>query len=123
LLAVLSRHAGLGLQEHDVFANVVGGLTITETGADLPTALALASSMHDVPLARDWVAFGEMGLTGEIRPVAYGEERLREAAKQGFARAIVARENVPRKAIDGLEVLGVARIHDALERALPGRRE
>jgi DNA repair protein RadA/Sms len=123
LLAVLNRHAGLGLQEHDVFANVVGGLTITETGADLPTALALASSLHDVALARAWVAFGEMGLTGEIRPVAYGEERLREAAKQGFARAIVARENVPRKPVDGLEVIGVARIHDALERALPRRRE
>lgn len=114
LLAVLSRHAGVGLQEHDVFANVVGGLTIDETGADLPIVLALASSLRDAPVPRDWVAFGEIGLTGEIRPVAYGEERLREAAKQGFARALVARDNVPRKPIDGLEVFGVARVHDAL---------
>jgi DNA repair protein RadA/Sms len=84
LLAVLSRHAGVSLQEHDVFANVVGGIRIEETAWDLPLVLALASSLNDRPLPRSLIAFGELGLTGELRPVAYGEERLREAQKQGF---------------------------------------
>jgi DNA repair protein RadA/Sms len=114
LLAVLSRHGGVGLQEHDVFVNVVGGLSLDETGTDLPVVLALASSLRAVPLSRELVAFGEIGLTGEIRPVSYGEERLREAAKQGFTRALVARDNVPRKSVDGLDVVSVARVDDAL---------
>ena len=84
LLAVLNRHGGVSLQEHDVFVNLVGGLEVSETACDLPVALALAGSLADKPMAKGLVAFAEVGLTGELRPVAYGEERLREAAKQGF---------------------------------------
>jgi DNA repair protein RadA/Sms len=117
LLAVLSRHAGVSLQEHDVFANVVGGIQIGETSWDLPLVLALASSLKDRPLPRSLVAFGELGLSGELRPVAYGEERLREAQKQGFAQALVARDNAPRKPLAGLEVLVAGRVGEALSAA------
>jgi DNA repair protein RadA/Sms len=114
LLAVLSRHAALSLQEHDVFVNVVGGIQITETAWDLPAVLALASSLQDRPLPSSLVAFGEVGLTGEVRPVAYGEERLKEAQKQGFGIALVPRENAPRKPLEGLQVLPVSRVDEAL---------
>jgi DNA repair protein RadA/Sms len=114
LLAVLNRHAGASLQDHDVFANVVGGLELHETASDLPLLLALVSSLRDRALPQTLVAFGEVGLTGEVRPVAYGEERLREAAKQGFRRAIVPRDNAPRRAIEGLEVRAVARLAEAV---------
>ena len=117
LLAILSRHAGVSLQEHDVFANVVGGLTLAETATDLPLVLALASSLRDRPLPQVLVAFGEVGLTGEVRPVAYGEERLREAAKQGFKVAVVPQGNVPRKPIEGLAVRGVSRVTEAIAAA------
>jgi DNA repair protein RadA/Sms len=117
LLAVLSRHAGVSLQEHDVFANVVGGIQIEETSWDLPLVLALASSLKDRPLPRSLVAFGELGLSGELRPVAYGEERLREAQKQGFTQALVARDNAPRKPLPGLEVLVAGRVAEALSTA------
>jgi DNA repair protein RadA/Sms len=117
LLAVLHRHGGLSLQDHDVFANVVGGLDVRETGSDLPVLLALASSLRDRALPETLVAFGEVGLTGEVRPVAYGEERLREAAKQGFRTALVPRDNVPRRAVEGLEIRGVARLAEAVEAA------
>jgi DNA repair protein RadA/Sms len=117
LLAVLSRHAQVSLQEHDVFANVVGGIRIEETAWDLPMVLALASSLNDRPLPRSLIAFGELGLTGELRPVAYGEERLREAQKQGFTQALVARGNAPRKSLPGLEVLVAGRIGEALAAA------
>jgi DNA repair protein RadA/Sms len=113
LLAVLNRHAGVSLQEHDVFVNAVGGIEITETGWDLPMALALASSLEDRALPQSLLAFGEIGLTGEVRPVAYGEERLKEAQKQGFQVALVPRENAPRKPFDGLRVVGVSRIDEA----------
>jgi DNA repair protein RadA/Sms len=119
LLAVMNRHAGLSLQEHDVFVNVVGGMQISETGWDLPVVLALASSLNDRPLPRQLAVFGEIGLTGEVRPVAYGEERLREAHKQGFERVIVARENAPRKPIEGLEVLPVSRVDAAVKLVFP----
>jgi len=119
LLAVMSRHAGLSLQEHDVFVNLVGGLEVTETACDLPVVLALASSLAGKPIAQSIVAFGEIGLTGELRPVAYGEERLREAAKQGFTLALVPKENAPRARIEGLEVRALARIEEALKFALP----
>jgi DNA repair protein RadA/Sms len=114
LLAVLNRHAGASLQDHDVFANVVGGLELHETASDLPLLLALVSSLRDRALPQTLVAFGEVGLTGEVRPVAYGEERLREAAKQGFRRAIVPRDNAPRRAIEGLDVRGVSRLAEAV---------
>jgi DNA repair protein RadA/Sms len=114
VLAVLHRHGGYSLQEHDVFANVVGGLTIDEPAWDLPVALALTSSLQDVKLPADLVVFGELGLTGEVRPVTFGEERIREAAKLGFRRALVPVDNVPRAKIDGIEVRGVARLDEAL---------
>lgn len=114
LLAVLNRHGGLSLQDHDVFANVVGGLSLAETASDLPVLLALASSLRDRALPATMVAFGEVGLTGEVRPVAYGEERLREAAKQGFRTAVIPSDNKPRKPIEGLRVVGVSRLAEAL---------
>lgn len=117
LLAVLNRHGGLSLQDHDVFANVVGGLSLHETASDLPVLLTLASSLRDKPLPATLVAFGEVGLTGEVRPVAYGEERLREAAKQGFRVALVAADNAPRKPIEGLQVKSVSRLSEALAAA------
>ena len=118
LLAVLHRHGGVGTGSRDVFVNVVGGMRIEETSADLPALVAVLSSMRDRAAPADLVCFGEVGLAGEVRPVSFGEERLREAAKQGFARALVPLANVPRKAIDGLDVVGVARLGEALSRAL-----
>jgi DNA repair protein RadA/Sms len=118
LLAVMNRHAGVSLQEHDVFVNLVGGLEVTETACDLPVALALASSLADKPIAQNLVAFGEIGLTGELRPVAYGEERLREAAKQGFTLALIPKDNAPRTPIEGLKVRELTRVEDALKFAL-----
>jgi DNA repair protein RadA/Sms len=118
LLAVLNRHGGVSLQEHDVFVNVVGGLDVTETACDLPVVLALASSLADKPIATSLVAFGEIGLTGELRPVAYGEERLREAAKQGFTTALVPKDNAPRAPIQGLQVRALERIDQALAIAI-----
>jgi len=114
LLAVLHRHGGIALTAHDVFVNVVGGVRLGETAADLPALLAAVSSLEDRPLAPELVTFGELGLAGEIRPVPYGEERLREAAKHGFRRAIVPRGNAPRKPVDGLEGVSVARLDEAL---------
>jgi DNA repair protein RadA/Sms len=118
LLAVMNRHAGVSLQEHDVFVNLVGGLEVTDTACDLPVALALASSLADKPIAQNLVAFGEIGLTGELRPVAYGEERLREAAKQGFNVALIPKDNAPRTPIEGLKVRELTRLEDALKFAL-----
>jgi DNA repair protein RadA/Sms len=114
LLAVLHRHAGLALHGHDVFVNVVGGVRLGETAADLAVVAAAVSSAHGTALPRQLVVFGELGLTGEIRPVPYGEERLREAAKHGFRRAIVPQANAPRQAIADLEVMAVARLEEAL---------
>lgn len=117
LLAVVNRHAGLSLQEHDVFVNVVGGIEIAETAWDLPVVLALASSLRGAPLPAELVAFGELGLTGEVRPVPYGDERLREAQAQGFTLAVLPRENAPRRAPSGLTLRPVERIAQALEAA------
>ncbi len=121
LLAVLNRHAAVSLQEHDVFVNVVGGLEITETAWDLPVVMALASSLQDRVIPNSLVAFGELGLTGEVRPVAYGDERLREAQKQGFKTAVIPKENAPRKPLDGLTVIAVSRVDEALAAALASR--
>jgi len=118
VLAVMHRHGGVSLQDHDVFANVVGGLDIDEPAWDLPVALALASSLRDRTLPADLVVFGELGLTGEVRPVNCGEERIREAAKLGFRRALVPQANLPRGPVAGIELQGVARIEDALARVL-----
>ncbi|MDX2314932.1 MAG: DNA repair protein RadA [Gammaproteobacteria bacterium] len=114
LLAALHRHAGIATQDQDVFVNVVGGMRIAETGADLPLLLAVVSSLNARPVAADLVVFGEVGLAGEIRPVAYGEERLAEAAKHGFKRAIVPTANKPRRSIAGIEVTSAAHLGDAL---------
>jgi DNA repair protein RadA/Sms len=114
LLAVLHRHGGIATAGQDVFVNVVGGVRIGETAADLPAVLAVLSSLRNRPLATETVCFGELGLTGEVRPVPWGDERLREAAKQGFRRALVPAANAPRRAVPGLEVVGVVRLEQAL---------
>ncbi|TKB55404.1 DNA repair protein RadA [Ferrimonas aestuarii] len=115
LLAVLHRHGGLQMSDQDVFANVVGGVKVTETGADLALLLSMVSSFRDHALPRDLVVFGEVGLSGEIRPVPNGGERLNEAAKHGFKRAIVPKGNVPRQPIEGMEIIGVTKLSQALE--------
>ncbi len=114
LLAVMHRHAGVTLGAYDVFVNVVGGVRLAETAADLAIVAALHSSLGGKPLAQELAVFGEIGLTGEIRPVPYGEERLREAAKHGFRRAVVPRANAPRQPIAGIEVVAAGRIDEAL---------
>lgn len=118
LLAALHRHAGISTHSSDMFVNVVGGVRIAETAADLAALLATISSVRDRPLPGDLVVFGEVGLAGEVRPVAYGEERLREAAKVGFRRALVPRANLPKRRIAGMEVSGVDNLRDVL-RVLP----
>lgn len=115
LLAVLHRHGGIGMFDQDVFLNVVGGVRVTETAADLSVLLAALSSFRDMALPRDLATFGEVGLAGEIRPVPNGLERLKEAAKHGFRRAVVPKSNAPRKPLDGLEVIPVSRLAEALE--------
>ena len=114
LLAVLHRHGGLQVGDQDVFINVVGGVKVLETGADLATLLAIVSSFRDRPLPRDLVVFGEVGLSGEIRPVPGGQERLKEAVKHGFRRAIVPQANMPKRAPAGMEVIGVEKLTAAL---------
>jgi DNA repair protein RadA/Sms len=117
LLAILSRHADLALADYDVFVNLVGGLDIAETATDLPLALALASSLKDQPVRESLAAFGELGLTGEVRPVAYGDERVREAVKLGFSRVMLPRENLPRTPPEAVSLQPVSRIADALSLA------
>jgi len=114
LLAVLQRHGGIVMYDQDVFINVVGGVRINETSADLPLLLAAISSFRDQPFPRDLVTFGEIGLAGEIRPIAHGEERLKEAAKHGFKRALIPAANAPRKKISGIEVIPAKRIQDVI---------
>ena len=114
LLAVLHRHAGVATYDQDVFVNAVGGVRIMEPAADLAVALAILSSMRDRPLPAGLLAFGEIGLAGEIRPAPRGQERLREAAKLGFEHAVVPRANLPRQAIDGLRIQAVDRVEDIL---------
>ncbi len=115
LLAVLHRHGGIALTDQDVFANVVGGVRVSETAVDLAVVLAVLSSFRDRPLPTDLVVFGEIGLAGEIRPVPNGQERLREAAKHGFKRAIVPLANAPKGGVDGMDIVAVKRLSEALE--------
>ena len=115
LLAVLHRHGGIAVGDQDVFVNVVGGVKVLETSADLALLLAVISSFRDQVLPQNLVVFGEVGLAGEIRPVANGQERLREAAKHGFTRAIVPAGNVPKQPIKGMKVIGVRRVTEALD--------
>ena len=115
LLAILHRHGHLQLGDQDVFLNAVGGVKVTETGADLGVLLACISSFRGRVIPKDWVVFGEVGLSGEVRPVASGQERIREAAKHGFKKAIVPSANAPKKAVNGIEVYRVERISEVLE--------
>jgi DNA repair protein RadA/Sms len=115
LLAVLHRHAGIATWEQDVFVNAVGGVRIGEPAADLAVCLAIVSSFTDRAIAAKTVVFGEVGLAGEVRPAPRGQDRLREAAKLGFAKAIVPRANLPKAKIAGIEVIGVERIDQAVQ--------
>ena len=120
LLAVLHRHAGVACMDQDVFVNAVGGVRITEPAADLAVMLAITSSLRGKPLPKGFLAFGEVGLAGEVRPAPRGQERLKEAAKLGFSVAVVPKANMPKKndkAFEGLTVHGVERIEEAMELA------
>ncbi|MCC7091956.1 MAG: DNA repair protein RadA [Nitrosomonas sp.] len=114
LLAVLHRHAGMACFDQDVFVNAVGGVKITEPGADLAVLLAIVSSLKNRPLAEKMVVIGEIGLAGEIRPVQRGQERLKEAAKLGFKRALIPTANKPKQPIGGMDVIAVQRVAEAV---------
>jgi DNA repair protein RadA/Sms len=114
LLAIAHRHAGVITYDQDIFVNVVGGVRVTETGADLAVLLAVLSSLRGNPLPRDLIVFGEVGLAGEIRPVPGGPERLKEAAKHGYRNAIVPKANVPRERVEDMRVAGVQTLAQAL---------
>jgi DNA repair protein RadA/Sms len=116
LLAVLHRHAGIACHDQDVFVNAVGGVQIGEPASDLAVLLAVVSSLRNRPLPEKLVVFGEVGLAGEVRPAPRGQERLREAAKLGFRRALIPRANAPRQPIAGIEIIPVERLADAVER-------
>ena len=115
LLAVAHRHAGISLNSYDIFTNVTGGIRVVETGADLAVLLAILSSVKNRATGSDLIVFGEVGLSGELRPVQRGIERLKEAAKLGFTRAIVPAGNKPRKPLSDIEVIAPSRIDQALE--------
>ncbi len=113
LLSVLHRHAEFSLSDQDVFVNVVGGVKIEDTSSDVPLCLALISSYKSKPIDKGTIAFGEIGLTGEVRPVPYGQERISEAVKQGFVRIIVPKDNAPRTRFDNnVEIIAVSRVTD-----------
>ena len=114
LLAVLHRHAGIACFDQDVFVNAVGGVRINEPASDLAVLLAIVSSLKDRPLPQKLVVFGEVGLAGEVRPVQRGQERLKEAAKLGFTRAIIPKANRPKGGIDGMEITAVERLSEAI---------
>ncbi|HBH36459.1 MAG TPA: DNA repair protein RadA, partial [Gammaproteobacteria bacterium] len=115
LLAVLHRHAGIAMYDQDVYVNVVGGVRITETAADLPVLMAVISSLRDTPLQVDLAAFGEVGLSGEIRPVPSGQERIREAVKHGFQTIVVPWANRPRDEIKEVQIIAVKRLSEVLD--------
>ncbi|MDX1900882.1 MAG: DNA repair protein RadA [Gammaproteobacteria bacterium] len=115
LLAVLHRHSGIATSDQDVYINAVGGVRISETGSDLALLMAVLSSLRDKPIPHDVIIFGEIGLAGEIRPVQSGQERLREAAKHGFHRAIIPAANAPRESIDSMQVFPARTLSEAIE--------
>ena len=115
LLAVLNRHAGIPCFDQDVFINAVGGVKISEPAVDLAVLLSIVSSLKNKPLENKLIVFGEVGLAGEVRPVQGGLVRLKEAAKLGFTKAIVPKTNVPKQRIEGIEVIGVERLEQALQ--------
>ncbi|MGR9100249.1 MAG: magnesium chelatase domain-containing protein, partial [Gammaproteobacteria bacterium] len=104
----------VSMVNQDVFVNVVGGMRLTETAGDLAVLFAVLSSFRDKVVPKSWMMFGEIGLAGEVRPVQNGEERLREAAKQGFKKALIPKSNAPRTAIEGIEVVPVVNLREAL---------
>ncbi|MDH5219066.1 MAG: DNA repair protein RadA, partial [Gammaproteobacteria bacterium] len=114
LLAVLNRHGGIAMYDQDVYVNVVGGIRVNETGVDLAVVLAALSSFRNRPIPNNMAAFGEIGLAGEIRPVPNGEERVREAAKHGITKIILPKANKPRQTPEGVELIPVSRLSDAL---------
>jgi DNA repair protein RadA/Sms len=116
LLAVLHRHAGIATFDQDVFVNAVGGVRIEEPAADLAVLIAIVSSIRDRPLPRGLIAFGEVGLAGEVRPAPRGQERLREAAKLGFSVAVIPKANAPKQPIEGMTIVAVDRLTEAIER-------
>ena len=115
LLAVLHRHAGVSCMDQDVFVNAVGGVRIGEPAADLAVLLAIQGSLRGRALPRGFVAFGEIGLAGEVRPAPRGQERLKEAAKLGFTHALIPKANAPKTAIKGIEVVALERVEQAVE--------
>ncbi|HMO45058.1 MAG TPA: DNA repair protein RadA [Rubrivivax sp.] len=115
LLAVLHRHAGVSCMDQDVFVNAVGGVRISEPAADLAVLLAIHGSLRGKALPRGFIAFGEVGLAGEVRPAPRGQERLKEAAKLGFSIAVMPKANAPKKPIEGLTIHAVQRIEEAIE--------
>ena len=115
LLAVLSRHGGIFTANDEIYANVVGGIKVTETSSDLAIVISIVSSLKDQVVARDALFFGEIGLNGEIRPVANGYPRLNDAAKHGFKKAVIPKANNPKKPIQGLKTYPVTGIAEALE--------
>ena len=115
LLAVMHKHGGISLHNEDVFVNIVGGVRVQEPAVDLPILMATLSSFRDFILPRELVMFGEVGLAGEIRPVPNGQERLREASKHGFKFALIASANAPKENIQGIEVIAVSRLSDAID--------
>jgi DNA repair protein RadA/Sms len=117
MLAVMHRHAGIACMDQDVFVNAVGGVRISEPAADLAVMLAIQSSLRGRPLPRGFIAFGEVGLAGEVRPAPRGQERLKEAAKLGFSVAVVPKANAPKKPIEGLTIHAVERIEQAIDLA------
>jgi len=116
LLAVLHRHAGIACFDQDVFVNAVGGVRINEPAADLAVMLAIVSSLRNRPLPRKLIAFGEVGLAGEVRPAPRGQERLKEAAKLGFTHALIPKANAPKQPIKGIEVIALERVEQAVDK-------
>jgi len=114
LLAVLHRHAGVACMDQDVFVNAVGGVRISEPAADLAVLLSIQSSLRGKPLPQGFIAFGEVGLAGEVRPAPRGQERLKEAAKLGFTVAVIPKANAPKKPIEGMTVHAVERVDEAI---------
>ena len=115
LLAVLHRHAGIACFDQDVFINAVGGVRITEPAADLAVMLAIVSSMRNRAMPAGLVVFGELGLAGEVRPAPRGQERLKEAAKLGFSKAVIPAANAPKRTFEGMEVHAVTNLEQALQ--------
>ena len=114
-LAILHKHSGISTFDQDVFINVVGGIKVSETASDLVVMLAIVSSLRDKVIPNNWIAFGEVGLTGEVRPVYNAIERLSEAQKQGFELAIIPQGNAPKKSIKGLKIITVGYLYQAIQ--------